>query len=330
MGWTVTREHQRSVEREQRRQRQPEPAPQAEPAAVVLGLQRAYGNRAVGRVLARNNHTPGSGPDYRFGTGGIAKETLKDERDLDDAVEAVIEDHFDGVRAMFLQNAVAKTLADWTDLVFSHMDPFYDGKAFGRPQVLAAMRRLKDEHRGGELIHIAETLYFEAGDRHEHVVHDGPSLRAVLQAKGAYLEDADDVALQAIFDTEGKFAATEVEIARGNLQLLDEDGYVVVMDDHQNKHQAEPIPEFKTYTGEPGNKFAFGKDLAWHRDHTVPVVLQTMKDAVTAKAVTQTRNFSPSKDAIDGINYDLTISYDEPTGKWVGVYHCNPYDDERS
>jgi hypothetical protein len=61
----------------------------------------------------------------------------------------------------------------------------------------------------------------------------------------------------------------------------------------------------------------------------VPVVLQTIKDAVSAEEVTKTHNFSPSKDAIDGINYDLTISYDEPTGKYVGVYHCNPCKDER-
>ena len=34
--------------------------------------------------------------------------------------------------------------------------------------------------------------------------------------------------------------------------------------------------------------------------------------------------FSPSKDAIGGIIYDLTVVYDASTGKFVGTYHCNP------
>ena len=65
-------------------------------------------------------------------------------------------------------------------------------------------------------------------------------------------------------------------------------------------------------------------DLAWHVATTVPVVRSTIKAAVASGEATRERVFAPSKDAVDGINYDLTISYDPPTGKWVGSYHCNP------
>ena len=325
----MTREHREPAARGLRDQAPPEPAPRADPADVALDLQRTYGNRAVGRMLARVNETPGSGPDYRFGAGGIAKETLAEPTDLDDAVKAVIEDYFDGVQAMFLKGTATTTVAEWGDAVFSHMEPYYGGKAFGEAEVMESVRRLKNENRGAALLHIAEMHYSPSNpDPKDPPVYDGPSLRELLESKGAYLEDDDDVAIQAIYDTEGKFAATAVELAPGNMILLDEDGCVVAMDDHQNKHQAAPIPGFKTYTGERGNKFAQGKDLAWHRTHTARVVLRTIKDAVAAGEATTTGTFSPSKDAIDGINYDLAISYDEPTGKYVGVYHCNPYADE--
>jgi len=40
--------------------------------------------------------------------------------------------------------------------------------------------------------------------------------------------------------------------------------------------------------------------------------------------VTARTTYAPSKVPKDGIVYDLIVSYDAPTGKWVGSYHCNP------
>jgi hypothetical protein len=64
--------------------------------------------------------------------------------------------------------------------------------------------------------------------------------------------------------------------------------------------------------------------LAWHSANTEAVVRQSVQAAIDAGHVTHASNYSPPKDAINGIIYDLTISYDADTGKYVGSYHCNP------
>ena len=320
----------RSTDRAQRREPEPEPTAQPNPAEAVLALQRAYGNHAVGRVLARKNESPaGSGPDYKFGPGGVEQTALQSDKDVDDAVEAVVEDYFDGYRAMFMRNSVATTPDDWCDVVFSRMEPFYKGDekkpyAFGRPQVLAAVKRLKTKYRRETLLHMTRTLVYQGGEPLPGYEDELTELKVVLVRQGAYLDDDDEDALQAIVDTKAAFAATKVETAGKDKILSDAENIVVVMDAHQNKHQMDLIAEFGTYTGEPGNKFASGKDLEWHRQNTLPVVRQTIRNAVSRGQVSPTHPFSPSKDAINGINYDLQISYDEPTGKYVGTYHCNP------
>ena len=73
-----------------------------------------------------------------------------------------------------------------------------------------------------------------------------------------------------------------------------------------------------------GSKFAAGKGLQWHRDNTAQVVKSTVQQAVAGKLATPTKDYTPSKVPKDGIVYDLIIRYDEPTGKYVGSYHCNP------
>jgi hypothetical protein len=90
----------------------------------------------------------------------------------------------------------------------------------------------------------------------------------------------------------------------------------------------DKIPEFPAYTGQPGSKFAVGKDLQWHRDTTAPVVKETVQQAVAGQLATPTKDYTPPKVPKDGIVYDLIIRYDEPTGKFVGSYHCNPLRDE--
>jgi hypothetical protein len=195
----------------------------------------------------------------------------------------------------------------------------------GRPEVLLAVRAVKDKHRDATLLHMAHVHVYWSD---EGEPWSAENLKSRLKDAGAYLDADDDAALRAIFATEGRFAQTKVALAPGNLELSDAHDIVVVMDDHQNKHQRDKIPQFKAYTGEPGTKFAVGKDLAWHVANTVPVVRSTVAAAVRDGDVTTTTNHSPAKDAIGGIVYDLLISYDDSTGKYVGTYHCNPLVDE--
>ena len=102
--------------------------------------------------------------------------------------------------------------------------------------------------------------------------------------------------------------------------MFDEDNIVVLIDFHQQKHQVTQIPHFEAYTGDPGTKFAPGKDLEWHRRVTARVVKQTVQDAVADGSMTpDTDALSPAKDAINGIVYDLTITYDDATGKDFSV-----------
>jgi hypothetical protein len=208
------------------------------------------------------------------------------------------------------------------------MEDAYILDGLERADVLEAVRWVKDKHRAETLLHMANV--------HVYWQDEGPpwslqNLEDRMVAAGAFIESPqDDDALRAIFATGGASAQTKIEVAPGNLELSDEQGIVVLMDDHQNKHQRDKIAQFKPYTGEPGTKFAVGKDLDWHRDNTVPVVRETVREAMRTGRAKPGVAYSPSKDAIDGIIYDLTITYDEATGKYVGTYHCNPVKNECS
>ena len=313
-----------------------ETAPAPPPAADVgpeaaLDLQRAYGNRAVQRMLAAAGPRllqRQYDPEFTFGPGNgtIERTKISTQEQLNEELELVIDDRFGGYRSVFQHNAIAKTPDQWADLVHQYMEEAYILDGLERADVLEAVRWVKDKHRAETLLHMANV--------HVYWQDEGPpwslqNLEDRMVAAGAFIESPqDDDALRAIFATGGASAQTKIEVAPGNLELSDEQGIVVLMDDHQNKHQRDKIAQFKPYTGEPGTKFAVGKDLDWHRDNTVPVVRETVREAMRTGRAKPGVAYSPSKDAIDGIIYDLTITYDEATGKYVGTYHCNPVKNE--
>jgi hypothetical protein len=312
-------EHERLRRRRVEEAARPD-APAALPQHALLALQRTAGNQAVQRMLARQHD-----PDFAYGPGYAEPTTITTQTQLNDEVELLIDDRYGGYRSLFTQNDVATSAGSWRDLVYSYMQETYVLNGFGRDDVLAAVKWVKKKYRAESLLNMARV--------HVYWTDEGPAwsvgdLKSRLQDAGAYLDDDDEEALERIVETEAEFAQKKVEVAPGNIELLDEDEVVVLLDDHQNKHQTDKIPEFKAYTGEPGSKFAGGKDLEWHRTTTAPVVKETVQDAVRDELVTRTSNFSPPKDAIEGIIYDLTISYDDATGKYVGGYHCNPVVDE--
>jgi hypothetical protein len=313
-------EHERLARRRVEDERRPdEPAPV--PQSALLALQRSAGNQAVRRMLARQHD-----PDFAYGPGYAEPTTIVSQNQLNDEVEDLIDDRYGGYRALFLQNDVATSAGSWRDLVFSYMEETYVLNGFGRDDVLTAVKAVKKKYRGESLLNMARVHVYWSGDGPAWSVDN---LRTRLQDAGAYLDDDDEEALERIVETEGEFAQKKVEVAAGNLELIDEDEVVVLIDDHQNKHQVDKIAQFKAYTGDPGSKFASGKDLEWHRTTTAETVKETVEEAVRDGLVTPDGgNYSPSKDAIDGIIYDLTISYDPPTGKYVGSYHCNPVVDE--
>lgn len=334
--------------------------------ADILALQRTVGNAAVNHLLqhvqgqreglasphpasASQAQPGGTGPiqlgrdpDFTFNGAGIEPTTISSQEELNDEVESLIDEHFGGLHNLFLQNKVATSPGQWAALVYDHLgtEELYDMEGLGQPQVLIAINWLKDKHREEMLLNMARTQVYWVPERLTELEiecfkypHDRgkqvAALKGLMQEAGAYLEAADDATLGAIVATEGKFARTKVEVPAGNLELSDEDNIVVLMDDHQQKHQRDQIPQFKAYTGQPGTKFAVGKGLAWHVANTVPVVRQTVSAAVNDETVSPVSPpYSPPKDAIDGIIYDLTITYDDGTGKYVGSYHCNPVNDE--
>jgi hypothetical protein len=288
------------------------------PEHALLALQRSAGNQAVRRMLQRQFD-----PEFIYGAGdqGIEKTTISTQDDMNREVERVIEDRFGDYRELFTKNTFATSAAAWRDLIFDFMSEVFVFDGVGKPEMLAAVRWVKDKYRSESLLNAARV--------HVYWTEDGPpwsveNLKQRMSDAGAYLDDRDDDALDRIFETEGKFAKKKVSFPSTNLELLDEDEVVVLIDDHQNKHQNSKIAQFKSYTGEPGSKFAVGKDLEWHRGHTALVVKATVEEAVQSELVTPATDYTPSKDPIDGIVYDLRISYDDDTGKYVGSYHCNP------
>ena len=91
-----------------------------------------------------------------------------------------------------------------------------------------------------------------------------------LRKAGVYLEADDDGVLDAIMETGGEFARTKVEFdTAANIELTRRgqrggaDRPAI-----SRSISATRSPEFPAYTGEPGSKFATGKDLGWHRGNT--------------------------------------------------------------
>ena len=311
-------------------------APPAE-SNVALLMQRSHGNQAVARMLSRTPRVLARGfdPEFTFGGAGIEKETV-DKKGAAKAVETVVEDELGGFRNLFWKNDVATSQDEWAELVLGLMRERYELDGVAKAEVLAGIKTLKAKHREQVLLHLAKVYVYDSeeggpwskGNLVTRLTDSGAYLDAEEQDDGS-LEGDDAAALSAIFDTEGGFARTQVEFDTAmNVQLLDEDNIVVIIDHHQQKHQRDKIPEFPAYSGDPGSKFASGKGLEWHRTNTAVAVKAFVLDAVSKKLVTATKDYTFKKTPRNGIVYDLLISYDPPTGKWVGSYHCNPLRNE--
>lgn len=321
----------RSDEEQRERECDQPPRRAADPAERLLQLQRSAGNQAVQRILQR-----AFDPTYRFDGGKIEITKIETQDQLDVAVETLIEEELGGVRALFTKRENGGSPSAWAEFVLGYMeDGFELDPSLGEPQVRIAINKLKDKHRLDTLLHIANVFVYWVPFDDKNPTASGPpyslenlKTRMALGDDGAFLEPADDAALQAIFDTEGKFAKLKIDVADDCIELLDEDNIVVVMDSHQQKHQRTQIPKFGTYIGKPGTKFAEGKDLDWHKANTARTVHTSVATSVQQGLIVPGQTYAPSKDAIDGINYDLGITLDQDTGKYVGSYHCNPVKDE--
>jgi hypothetical protein len=316
------------VEHERLARRTVEDVPRREQAApasqhAVLALQRSAGNQAVRRMLQRQHD-----PDFAYGAGTAEAIAVSNQAEMNQAVEELIDDRYGGYRNLFTQNDVATSVGSWRDLIFSYMEETYELSGVGRAEVLKAVKWVKDKYRAESLLHMANVHVFWMPPPPQGPPWSSADLKERMEEAEVYLDADDDEALEAIFETEGKFAKAKVDVPSGNLELIDADNVVVLIDDHQQKHQSEKIPQFKAYTGDPGTKFAGGKGLEWHRANTARQVKLTVEDAVRTQKVTTTTSYAPPKDAIHGIIYDLLISYDDATGKYVGSYHCNPVVDE--
>ena len=288
--------------------------PPARAPQQLLTLQRTAGNHAVQQMLARAK--------FSFSGRGVQLTKLKDQDKVKDAVEDILEERYDGVQALFMSSRLANTREQWSDLLLEHLQETYDFGDMDADNVLEAVTDLKNEHRASVLQHMATQHVFSNKDVEVYTADD---LRDILTKAGAYLEDdADEQVLEALVQTEGKFTRLGFEVPDDHLELSDEDSIVVLLDSHQNKHQLDLIGQLPPYYGEPGDKFARGKDLAWHGATTEPVVRQHARAAIDAGEVTADRNFYLPKKAIGMITYDLTVSYDELSGRYVASYHCNP------
>ena len=320
----ATRHARRSTDgdvEERREERVEEPAPQE----LALQLQQAHGNQAVARVLARRRTLARFGGDPDFEFGGVKAEApdISDQDECDAAVEELVEERYGGVRALFMKNTIATSVGTWATLVYSFMEENYTLDHIDRTNVVTSIEVVKDKYRADTLQHLARTWVYWADEGPPWSVDN---LQERLEQAGAFIDDDDADTLEAIYRSDAEFPVLKPDYDKAkNIELLDEDNIVVLIDHHQQKHQLSLIPHFPTYTGKPGTKFAPGKDLAWHTNNTAQVVKSTVEDAVKNGTMTPaTDSLSPSKDAIDGIIYDLTITYDKPSGKYVGSYHCNP------
>jgi hypothetical protein len=325
-------------ERERPREATPEP-----PAVqAALRLQQTSGNQALARMLSRTPRTLARF-DHEFiygpGDAGIQKGSVAyDENERDPleacrtAAERVIEEDLGGIEELWLDTSTNST-ADWAKLVYSLMEDRYTLEGIDESVVARAIAAIKDEHRARELLRVSFNLVYSQAQ----YPWSAANLAELLLAAGVYLEyeeakdgtltGPDGPAVERIFETEGAYAVKKIEFDEAkNELLLDADDAAVLIDHHQNKHQHPDaqITKFGQYEGAKGTKFASHKDLEWHRTNTAETVKQTVLTAVRDKTASQEKDVAPSKDPIDGIVYDLLISFDKPSGKWVGSYHCNP------
>lgn len=298
--------------------------PGDDPLAALL--QRAVAQRCATGTLSRTG-TPllqrGFDPEFQFGPGSVELETISNQDELNKVVEHVIDERYGGVRSLFEeQDVFGSSASAWRDRVYEYLQEAYVLQGgLGSAEVLTAVGWVKDKYREETLLHMARVHAYWAPNAN---IYSKAVLKEEMEAAGVYLDDDDNETLQAIFDTEGKFARTAVALAPLHL-LMSEDGNIIVwLDHHQQKHQYEKIPEFPAYEGKAGTKFADGKGVAWHRAYTAVTVREEAEKAVNAGKVTATEDFVLKKRPIDGIVYDLTVSLDEPTGKYVASYHCNP------
>jgi hypothetical protein len=319
-----THEHDRRPETE-RVARRPE-----QPLHDVLALQRSAGNQAVTRMLGRAPRLLQRVDEIAQFSGTVVKEAIDKQSELDDEVEQVLDSHFDGHQALVLQGKYS-TVASWTQFIYDYMEERYSG--IDAAMVEEAIRTVKDKYRATDLLHLANTFLYEAEDREDHIygLQSGEDLGDFLRHRGAWIDEDDEGVLTAIFESEGKRTSPAFTPPAGHVVVYDDedgDDIVVMLDEHQNKHQATNIHGIPVYSGAPGTKFGFEADLAWHEENTAMVVRDTVSAAIESGTVTKTKAYSPPKTPIDGfgyrIKYDLTITYDDDTAKYIGSYHCNP------
>ncbi|WP_156370733.1 MULTISPECIES: hypothetical protein [unclassified Acidovorax] len=172
---------------------------------------------------------------------------------------------------------------------------------------------------------VVDTLRNEYGKSGDF---DSSSLKWLLELKGGIFTHDDGPALERLWESGGKYAA-KFEVPEGHLGLLSEDfgdeHIDVILEPHQNKHQSPEITGLDPYSGGRGTEFPASCGLAWHTANTAAVVRDQVRQAVADGSVTKDGAvFCPKKDAIGGIIYDTSISFDQDTGSYVASYHCNP------
>ena len=268
-------------------------------------------------------------PDRTFGKKEVTpeKRSVSTQAEMNDAVETLIEDRYGGYRNLFTINPapIPTSVAEWRERLFSYMEGTYTLANVDRAHVEVAIKWVKAKYRTDTLTSLAQVHVFWSPEPPGAApIRTGADLKLRLRPAGVYLDADDDQALASIAVTRGQFATAKVVVPANSIELLDEDNVVVLIDDHQQKHQAAPVPGWKMYTGSPGTKFAMGKDLDWHRQTTARTVKTLVEDAVNTGRATRHQAYPIAKHEVNGIIYDLIVTFDDDTGKWVGSYHCNP------
>ena len=275
------------------------------------------------RIQVSLNHIP----TYADYAEQAEKKRISTQSNLSREVETIIESRFGGYQSLFLQSDLKSSPSEWASLIYDYIqDPGtpYTLVGLGSEHILESVHQIKDQYREEQLLMHANNWVYSQ----ERYPATAQELRQLLQDRQVLIEEKDLSVLEAIARSEGKFARTKVAIEPGCLELRDRDNIVVIMDSHQNKHHHPQLPELNQYSGARGSQFV-NKDLEWHRQVTVPTVTDIMTQAINSGGVDHSSNVHcPSKRPINGIIYDLSISYDKHTGKYVGIYHCNPLQTE--
>jgi hypothetical protein len=330
-----TRRSQDDEGHEARERPREEPRPVPPTAGMALRMQQSAGNQAMGRMLSRMSRTLAR-EDY---LSMVDKQPVTESKALRKAVEATIEDELGGIDQLFWQNGNMTSPSAWAEWVHGVMESRYDLAGVNSEHITPVIEDIKDDNREELLLRMANNLIYFAGVEvytEAELVEQMSDRKAFLDVEtnssGEITGGADGPALKAIFNTEGATAVDQVEFDEStNIKLLDEDNVVVLLDAHQQKHQAPSarIALFGTYKGKKGSRFNKNKDLEWHRQNSAQIVKAKVLDAVAKKLVTENGAvYATPKVAEKGIVYDLGISYDTSTAKWVGSYHCNPVKNE--